>query len=149
MSKTKELTMNITSPRVGAASTNRFNVGLWIIQILLALAFGLAGVMKLTQPIAELARNLGWPGVVPLALVRFIGAAEFAAAIGLVAAAATRIRPSLTPLAAVGLVLVMISAFLFHSVRGEMKALPLNLILGTMAAFVAWGRSKKVPISGR
>src|SRR5262245_22830625 len=81
---------------------------LWTVQVLLAIAFGMAGVMKATQPIEVLAAQMVWPGDVPSALVRFIGVSELLGGIGLVLPAATRIQPRLTPLAAVGLVVVMI-----------------------------------------
>jgi putative oxidoreductase len=122
---------------------------LWAVQVLLALAFGMAGVMKSTAPIAELAHKLVWPGVVPAALVRFIGLSELAGALGLVLPSATRIKPALTPLAAAGLVIVMVLASLFHLSRGEMGALPINATLGALAAFVAWGRTRKAPITPR
>jgi hypothetical protein len=125
------------------------HVSLWIVQVLLAAAFGMAGVMKTTVPIVELARKMVWPGGVPAALVRFIGVSELAAALGLVLPAATRVRPILTPIAAGGLVLVMALAAAFHLSRGEAQMLPINLILGALAAFVAWGRAKKAPISAR
>jgi len=125
------------------------HIALWIAQGLLALAFGMAGVMKTSKPIAELVQMMGWPGALPPALVRFIGASELAAAVGLVLPAATRIKPGLTPLAATGLVVVMVLACVFHLSRGELQPLPINLTLGALAAFVAWGRFKKVPILAR
>jgi putative oxidoreductase len=80
-------------------------------------------------------------------MVRFIGACELAGAVGLILPAATRIRPMLTPLAASGLVVVMLLAMAFHISRGEAaQALPINLTLGALAAFVAWGRFRKAPI---
>ena len=129
----------------GAGSTAA-HVSLWLVQLLLAVAFGMAGIMKTTQPIAELAAVMGWPDDLPPLLVRFIGASELAAALGLVMPAATRIRPLLTPLAAMGLVLVMVLASLFHISRGEWSSLPTNVVLGGLAAFVAWGRLRKAPI---
>jgi putative oxidoreductase len=125
------------------------NVTLWIVQLLLAVAFGMAGIMKSTQPIAELTAAMGWPGDLPPVVVRFIGASELAAALGLVLPSATRIRPLLTPLAAMGLVIVMLLAALFHISRGEWGALPVNVVLGGLAAFVAWGRLRKAPIFPR
>ncbi len=125
------------------------HVTLWIVQLLLAAAFGMAGVMKATQPIADLATALGWPGDLPAGLVRFIGASELAGALGLVLPSATRIRPLLTPLAAIGLVIVMVLAAVFHVSRGEWFALPSNVVLGGLAAFVAWGRLRKAPIFPR
>ncbi|HLA64294.1 MAG TPA: DoxX family protein [Rhodothermales bacterium] len=126
-----------------------WNVALWTVQIVLALMFGMAGVMKATQPIADLAAQMGWPGAIPPWLVRFIGASEFTAALGLILPSALRIRPVLTPLAAAGLVVVMVLALGFHASRGEFFAFPINAGLGALAVFVAWGRSRKAPIPPR
>jgi hypothetical protein len=145
MSHAASLSQAHSSP----SRSKALHVSLWVVQLLLAAAFGMAGVMKTTVPIAELARKMVWPGVVPAALVRFIGVSELAAALGLVLPAATRVRPILTPVAAGGLVLVMALAGAFHLSRGEAQMLPINLILGGLAAFVAWGRAKKAPISAR
>jgi len=123
------------------------NVALWIAQILLAAAFALAGAMKTSMPIAALAQSLKWAGDLPPALVRFIGACEIAGAIGVVVPSMTRIKPALTPLAAGGLVLMMILASLFHITRGEISALPVTGGLGALAAFVAWGRFGRAPIA--
>jgi hypothetical protein len=109
----------------------------------------MAGVMKTTMPIAELAKKMVWPGALPPAMVRFIGASELLGAIGLLLPSLTRIKPRLTPLAAAGLALIQILAMLFHLSRGEVWALPLNLTLGGLAAFVAWGRNNRAPITPR
>jgi len=110
----------------------------------------MAGVMKSTAPIGDLVTKLPWTSAVPLALVRFIGTAELLGAVGLILPAVTRIRPGLTALAAAGLVTVMALALPFHAMRGELaQAAPINLLLGGLAAFVAWGRFKKAPIRGR
>ena len=124
------------------------NISLWIVQVLLAVVFGMAGALKMT-PIDTLAQQLAWASTVPELLVRFIGVSELAGAIGLILPSVTRIRPGLTPLAAAGLVVVMILAAGFHISRGEIGALPINFILGGLAAFVAWGRTKKAPIRPR
>ncbi len=137
------------TPSADQHPSRGLHYALWAVQILLALAFGMAGVMKSTSPISELAQKLIWPGAVPAALVRFIGVSEFAGALGLVLPSATRIKPALTPLAAGGLVVVMVLAAGFHITRGEMGALPINGTLGALAAFVAWGRSRKAPIAPR
>jgi putative oxidoreductase len=125
------------------------NVLLWIVQLLLAAAFGMAGVMKLTSPIDELAAAMVWPGDIPAALVRFIGATELLGAIGLVLPSVTRIKPVLTPLAACGLAIIMLLAAIFHVVRGEFSALLINGALGGLAVLVAWGRFRRAPISAR
>jgi putative oxidoreductase len=70
-------------------------------------------------------------------------------ALGLVVPSATRIKPWLTPLAGAGLLTVMILASLFHLSRGEANLAPINVVLGALAAFVAWGRWKKAPIAPR
>ena len=75
------------------------HIVLWLVQILLACAFGMAGFMKSTQPVDVLAQNgIQWATQVPVALVRFIGISELLGAIGLILPAATRIKPVLTPL---------------------------------------------------
>jgi putative oxidoreductase len=141
--------MSSLTSETSAPASKAWNVALWIAQILLAAAFGMAGVMKSTAPITELAEKMVWPGAMPAALVRFIGVSELLGAIGLILPAATRIRPMLTPLAAAGLVVVMLLAAAFHLSRGEAGALPINLTLGALAAFVAWGRFRKAPIRAR
>jgi putative oxidoreductase len=122
-------------------------IGLWSAQILLALAFAFTGTGSLTRPIADLAAVARWPGEVPAALVRLIGAAELLGALGLILPSLTRIRPSLTPLAATGLVAVMLLAVAYNLSHGRWPALALNLVLGSMAVFVAWGRSRRLPIA--
>lgn len=114
----------------------------WIVQILLAAAFIIAGFMKSTQSIEALAAGMPWADEVPAALVRFIGVSELAGGLGLLLPQLTGIRPQLTPMAAWGLVLVMVFAAVFHIPRGEYMALPINLVVGGLAAFVAWQRGK-------
>jgi putative oxidoreductase len=139
--------MTATAP-ASTRPSKALDISLWIVQVLLAAAFTIAGLMKSTQPIAELAKNMPWTGVIPAALVRFIGVSELAGGLGLVLPAATRIRPLLTPLAATGLLTIMVLAAGFHLSRGESGPL-INFTLGALAAFVAWGRLKKAPIQAR
>jgi len=124
-------------------------IGLWSVQIILALLFGMAGWMKLTLPIEELGLRMPWAGSVPEALVRFIGVTELSGALGLVLPSLTRIKPKLTPLAASGLVTVMILAAVFHLVRGETNASAGTVFLASLALFVAWGRRRRAPIQPR
>jgi uncharacterized membrane protein YphA (DoxX/SURF4 family) len=111
--------------------------------------FLMAGIMKATQPMAELATNVPWTAVVGMPLTRFIGVSELAGGLGLILPALSRVRPGLTPLAGAGLALVMLLAIAYHVPRGEFQALPMNVILGGLAAFVAWGRFRKAPIPAR
>ncbi|RMG13056.1 MAG: DoxX family protein [Deltaproteobacteria bacterium] len=127
----------------------RLHAALWVAQVLLAAVFGFAGAMKAFSPIEELAKMLPWVSDDLTLLVRFIGVAELAGAAGLLLPAATRILPVLTPVAAVGLGLVMVLAMGFHAIRGEWTMLPVNLVLGAFATFVAWGRLTRAPIPPR
>lgn len=126
-----------------ALPKSKLVLGLWAAQILLAAFYAMVGFMKLTQPIATLAGMMGWPGVLPVWFVRAIGTAELAGAIGLILPAATGIKPRLTELAAVCLVALQLCAMAFHISRGEVKMLPINLVLLSLAAFIAWGRRSR------
>lgn len=122
------------------------NTALWIVQILLALAFGMAGIMKLTQPRERLSKNMGWVNDFSQNNVRLIGLAEALAALGLILPSLTGILPILTPIAALGLVLVMIGAIITHLRRKEYPLIVANLVLLVLAAFVAYGRFVAVPL---
>jgi uncharacterized membrane protein YphA (DoxX/SURF4 family) len=137
------------APSVGSEKPARgLGISLWIAQILLALVFGFAGVMKIFTPIEDLAKNAAWIKDSSL-LIRFIGTSELAGALGMLLPSLTRIKPKLTSLAAVGLGIIMVLATGFHVVRGEAKVIPMTLLLGAMAAFVAWGRYRKAAIAAR
>jgi uncharacterized membrane protein YphA (DoxX/SURF4 family) len=117
------------------------NFWLWAAQIVLALLFGMAGVMKTFRSIPDLAKMMAWPGDVPVPLTRFIGIVEGLGALGIILPILTGILPWLTPLAAIGFVIIQILAIGFHARRGETaKSLPVNLVLLALAAFVVWGR---------
>ena len=125
------------------------NVWLWIAQALLAVFFLLAGGMHAFMPIDRAAKLAAWIGTAPVALVRFIGVAELAGAIGVVLPAATRIKPWLTPLAAGGLGTIMLLAMPVHIARGEVDMLGRNIAALMIATFVAWGRATSMRISAR
>ena len=116
------------------------NIALWIVQAVLALAFGMAGVMKLTQPKEKLAAQMGWVEDFAPTTVKLIGGLELLGAIGLILPLLTGILPWLTPLAAVGLVLTMIGAMLTHLRRHENQMVIANGALLLLAAVVAYGR---------
>ena len=119
---------------------------LWIVQILLGLAFLMAGAMKATQPRTKLAQNMGWVNDFSDTQVRIIGVLEFLAGVGLILPMLTNILPVLTPLAALGLVLTMIGAIITHIRRGEYPMIAVNLVLLALAAFVAYGRFVALPV---
>jgi putative oxidoreductase len=122
------------------------NVTLWAAQGLLACMFIMAGYMKTTTPISLLSASLPWAGEIPEWLVRFIGASELLGALGLLLPSLLRIRPILTPLAASGIVCIMLMASVFHLVKNEFPSVGFTLLLGLAAAFIAWGRFTKVPV---
>ena len=122
------------------------NTAIWIVQILLALAFGVTGLTKLTQPKEKLTANMKWVEDFSPNTIKAIGAVEVLGALGLVLPALTGILPWLTPLAGVGLVLDMLGAAYTHLRRGESPMIIANFILLALAAFVAYGRFVAVPL---
>jgi ABC-type glucose/galactose transport system permease subunit len=120
------------------------NLALWIIQALLACLFLFAGGVKLVMPIEELTKQVPLPGL----FIRFIAVAEVLGAVGLILPALLRIQPGLTPLAAAGLVVIMIGATAITLAGGSVvMALP-PLVTGLLAAFVAYGRWRLAPQRG-
>ena len=118
--------------------------------ILLAAAFGIAGFTKLLTPADQLAAAMPWVARVPSWALHVAGAADLLGALGLVLPAATRIRPVLTPLAALGLVVVMVLAALWvHLPAGEWSSVGTNFALGLVLGFAAFGRLKAAPIEPR
>ncbi|HEX6557313.1 MAG TPA: DoxX family protein [Ktedonobacteraceae bacterium] len=122
------------------------NIVLWVVQILLALAFAMAGIMKATQPFEKLSERMKWAKDVGLPGVRLIGVLEILGAIGLILPAITGILPWLTPVAAIGLVLTMIGAMITHGRRGEFPNMGFNLVLLLLAVFIVYGRFVAAPL---
>ncbi|EOD63683.1 DoxX family protein [Amycolatopsis vancoresmycina] len=118
------------------------NVVLWIAAGLLAVLYLFAGGMKLATPREKLLENpnMGWAADFSEAAVKGIGAVEVLGALGLILPWALGIAPVLTPLAATGLAVVQVGAIVVHVRRKEAKALPMNVVLLLLAAFVAVGR---------
>ena len=121
------------------------SVALWIVQGLLAALFVFAGGMKLVLPLEQLAGPVELPG----AFVRFIGVVEVLGGLGLILPAVLRIRPGLTPLAAAGLVIVMICATVITVVGGGLATALIPAAVGVLAAFVAYGRWRLAPVDAR
>ena len=116
----------------------RFNRGLWVAQALLALLFLFAGVTKLVLPIEAMAGPVAFPGW----FLRFIGVAETLGAIGLILPWLFKICPELTPLAAAGLVIIMIGATVVTLIGGIGPGALMPFAAGALAAWVAYGRSR-------
>ena len=109
---------------------------LWTIQGLLAALFLFAGISKLVMPIEAMAGPVALPGW----FLRFIGVAETLGAIGLILPGLLKIQQSLTPLAAAGLVIIMMGATVVTGIGGPVAAAAIPLTVGLLAASVAYGR---------
>lgn len=116
------------------------NIVLWVLQAVLAAAFLMAGVMKMSQPKDKLAPRLPWVEDFSTGTVRFIGVSEFLGGLGLILPAATGILPILTPIAATALAVVMVLAAFTHGRRREPSGIAFNAVLFVLLAVVAWGR---------
>ncbi len=122
------------------------NIVLWVVQVLLALLFVWAGGMKLVLPLEKLAGPVELPGL----FLRFIGVAELLGGLGLILPGLLRIRTGLTPLAAAGLVIIMIGAVGITFAGGLSAGMALIPgVTGLLAAFVAYGRWRLAPIRSK
>ncbi|MCI0708617.1 MAG: DoxX family protein [Chloroflexi bacterium] len=124
------------------------NTRLWGLQIPLATFAGITGVIHFTVP-PDLPAPLEWMYDLSTPLHYISGTAEILAALGLVLPGLTGIQTRLTPLAALGLVMVMIGAVVFHITRGEGLNIVVNVFIGAMAAVVAYGRWQISPLPDR
>ena len=120
------------------------NVALWIVQGLLAALFLFAGGAKLVLPLDQMAGPVALPGW----FLRFLGVAEVLGGLGLILPGLLRIRPGLTPLAAAGLVIIMIGATVVTLLGGTVAPALIPFTVGLLAAFVARGRWQRGPARG-
>jgi uncharacterized membrane protein YphA (DoxX/SURF4 family) len=123
------------------------NIVLWILQVLLGLAFIAAGANKVIRGQKSADRKgMEWVTAVPAPLLTFIGVCEVLGGLGLILPAATGIWPWLTPLAAALLTVVMVLAAGFHARRSERQNLTGNLIIGALTLLLTLGRIFVVPL---
>ena len=125
------------SPRKG------LHVTLWVVQVLLALLFLFAGAMKFIMPPAEMTKQM--PSM-PITFLYFIGVCEILGGLAMVLPGLLKIRTGLTPLAAAGLVIIMIGAVVVSYQTMGTTGIPAPLIAGLLSAFVAYGRWRLVPL---
>lgn len=116
------------------------NTWLWIGQVVLASSFVLAGLAKAAVPKAKLRGGMPWVDDMSQSAVRGIGAVEILGGAGVVLPWATGIAPVLTPIAAVGLALVMVGGFITHVCRDEYARSLSNVVYFVIAVLVAVGR---------
>jgi hypothetical protein len=121
---------------------NPVDIALWIVQGLLALVYLAAGGFKVVRPREQLVAsgNFDWMKDSSDAAVKAVGLVEILGALGVIVPWLTGIAAILTPIAAVGLVVVQIGALRVHLIRNERQPLPANVLLLLLAAFVAIGR---------
>ncbi len=123
------------------------NITLWVLQVLLAVAFFLHGLLFLAPP-PEIAAMMN--ASLPRWFQSFLGVAEILAAVGLTLPGVTRVLPWLVPCAAVGVMIVMIFATIYHVYRGDpISSAVTTAVLLVMASFVAYGRWRMAPIRPR
>ena len=116
------------------------NIALWIVQILLSATLIWAASMKLFQPVGKVAAMWPWAGQVSNSLLKFTGIIDLLGALGLVLPMLLKIKPWLTFFAALGIIILMVVASIFHISRGEGGQIAPNVIFALMAGFIAWGR---------
>jgi uncharacterized membrane protein YphA (DoxX/SURF4 family) len=147
---------HVTETSVAAAGTRRLRevtmkTALWTLQVLWGVFFSVTGFGKVFwyKPALwnQALHEVPWFSAVALGLLIFIGVCEFLGGIGLILPAITRVKTKLTPIAAIGLTLIMILAAGFHIVRGEYTFMITNLVLGGVTAFIAYERLFVRPIA--
>jgi DoxX-like family len=111
----------------------------WVLSGLLAAMYLMVGGSKAFSSYEKTIADprMGWAKSFSPAQVKAIGAVEVLGALGVILPWATGIAPVLTPIAAVGLALVMVGAMVMHGRRGEKQALPINIVLLLLAVAVA------------
>jgi len=122
------------------------NILLWVLQLLLAIVFVAHGWLFLSPP-PEIAAQMN--ASLPRWFQLFLGVAEVLAGVGLTLPGLTRILPWLVTWAAGGIMIVTMSATIYHLVRGEMSSAAITLLLLAMATFVAYMRHRALPIGVR
>jgi len=122
------------------------NIALWIVQVLLALLFLFAGVMKFIMPIEEMTKQM--PVAIPGLFLQFIGVCEILGGLGLILPGLFRVKTWLTPLAAAGLFIIMIGATVI-SLKLGIAAAMLPLLTTLLSLFVAFGRWRLAPLRER
>jgi uncharacterized membrane protein YphA (DoxX/SURF4 family) len=123
------------------------NILLWVLQILLALVFLFSGGTKLIVPVDVLTK-MGPPDqvVLPALFIKFIGLCEVLGALGLILPGLLRRRQELTPLAALGLTIIMVGAVIVTIMGPGVGMMAVPLVVGLLCAFVTYGRWKLRPL---
>lgn len=119
------------------------NIGLWLAQILIALTLIWGAYAKLFMPIEALTQMLPWAKE-NASLILITGTVDLLGGLGLIVPGLFKMNLKITVYTALAIVLLMISASIFHISRGEVSAIGFNIFILILALFVAWGRNKTV-----
>ncbi|MEQ8809983.1 MAG: DoxX family protein [Imperialibacter sp.] len=130
-------------------SLNTLSIALWVTQALLSVSFLCGAAMKLFQPVEQLSAIWPWTAEVSPAFLAFTGVVDLLGGLGIILPSLLRIKPWLTPVAALAMVAQMIGASAFHVMRGEGADIGANIVFALMALFLGWGRWKKAPVMPR
>ncbi len=120
------------------------NIALWVLQVVLGIFFVVHAYLLLRPP-ASLQSGMNYIREMPAGLRRFAAIAEGLAGLALIIPPLFRVLTWLTPLAAAGLVLLMLGAIVFHIRRREYPNVGFNAVLGVLAGVIAWGRFGPYP----
>jgi uncharacterized membrane protein YphA (DoxX/SURF4 family) len=115
-------------------------ITLWFAQIILAVCFICGTVMKLFLPIEKLSSMWTWAGEISPLLVKATGVLDLLAGIGIIIPTIFRIYSKIVPLTAIGIIILMFSASIFHICRGEASRIGINIFIAVLASFVFWGK---------
>jgi len=127
------------------SKSKTLHITLWLAQALLAATLLMGAALKF-MPIDQISVMMPWMGQVPVWKVRALGIIDLLGAVGLILPTLLRIKPVLTPLAAVSVMVLMLCAIAFHVSRGEASGIGINIFSGLLAVYVGWGRFRKVPV---
>ena len=122
------------------------NAVLWVLQILLALAFLAFGLLMVTRSRERLLRVAGWVEDFPESVVTAIGVLELLGAVGVLLPAVLGVAGVIVPIAALGLAVLLVGAIVTHLLRGEQDEVAAPVALLIAAAVVAAGRLSAWPL---
>lgn len=122
----------------------KLNIGLWVAQVFIALTFIGTAFWKALTPVDQLSKLIPWTGEFPPGFVFFIAAVDLLGGVGVILPTLLKIKPKVAVFAALGCAALMLSAVIFHFMRGEGAVTPFNFFMMGLSLFVAWGRWKYV-----
>ncbi|MGP3534421.1 MBL fold metallo-hydrolase [Microbacterium sp. RD1] len=137
--------MVTANPLRNASPPRSLHIALWVLQSALGVALIAAGAWKLSLPFDQATAMFPWAADVP-ALYTVTSILDIAGGLGVILPSLTRVAPRTTVFAALGVVLLMLSAVVFYLLRGEPSETVPNLVLASAGGIVAWGRWRGAPI---